>query len=1326
MLALQVIIGVSLLLVISTYPSHSTSRKIRGRNFLKSIKTSALPEQNHILIVKFAEQAIAHLNIQEKYNIMLTGLNSIDTLNYQYNASKLERIFRPAGKFEARHIHYGLHRYYKLTIESEENVESIINEYIKNSNVEYVQLNRKYALRDKSIETQGMNLTPDDPYFSDQWNYYNTGQTGGTPGSDIHAPAAWDIETGDPEVIVSDLDTGIDLDHPDLIANIWVNPGEIPDNGIDDDNNGYIDDVNGWDFADNDNNVDDTNGHGTHTAGTIAAVTSNGIGVSGVAGGSGSGGCKVMVCKIFTDESDVSLVETTDEEIFKAFIYAADNGAIVSNNSWGYKIPGPPSPTVEEGIDYFLTTSGGVVAFAAGNDNTADPTWGYPASYSPVIAVAATDHKDIKAGFSNYGAWVDVSAPGVNIWSTMIDNTYEALQGTSMACPHVAGIAALLFSAYPSWTGAQVRAKIEAGVDNIDALNPGFVGLLGSGRVNAYYALVSDPIPNPPKNLAAEVVNDNDVELTWIDPTKNIDGSAVDLDYIKVFRDEIKIAEVATEAQTYLDKDLPSGFYTYKASAVSKEGYESIPGNEASADVGELAPHIDFIGTPTSGPNPLPVTFKATNSGGEVTGWAWSFGDGASSAIQNPDHTYTQTGSFRVKLKATGPGGYDTEIKSNYITVFPPPDIDFEGIPTSGAAPLTVFFNAESSGGAVTDWFWEFGDGHSSTQENPEYVYTYPGSYMVTLTASGPGGSSVKSKPDYITVAEMLIWQPFEINVTSDQAIQAALTANGKTSIITKDITLYNLSQFEAVFAIMGISPYRHVILDGSNEASVLESYILNGGHVYMEGADIWYWDPLYADGYDFGPLFRIAPLDDGFGDLETIIGKNFALGMDFTYSGLNNSIDQLDCLDGGFVIHANQTPAYNCGIAYNSGDYKTIGVSFAFSGLDDDNAGDSTKAELMGEYLVFFTSSIPLVNFVSSPPIGEAPLIVQFNPTNKGGPVNAWHWDFGDGTTSNEVNPSHLYTQPGKYTVTMTAGGPGGIDTEIKKNSIIVIGTAEAPQVDFVGNPTSGLSSLKVDFSATNSGGPVNDWHWGFGDGETSNEINPSHIFSAPGNYTISLVAYGLGGNDTETKINYIIVMNPQKAPEVNFVGNPTKGEAPLTVSFSATNSGGTATDWHWEFGDEATSNGINPTHIYNALGSYTVTLTANGPGGVDTETKNNYIEVTTANIAELTGKWDYMNNYFSGKLIFGAFEVSNIGTNSADTFKVGFYLSADKTASGALLQETTLRRGLQKGKSKTIRFRHFSRDSLLGNNIIIIIDSTNQIHEADTINNKIIKEII
>jgi hypothetical protein len=327
------------------------------------------------------------------------------------------------------------------------------------------------------------------PRFGELWGLENFAQTGGTNDADIDAAGAWDVNTGSGSLIVAVIDTGVDYTHPDLAANIWTNAGEIPGDGIDNDGNGYIDDVHGYDFFNRDGDPRDDHGHGTHVAGTIGAVGNNGIGVTGV-----NWNVQIMPLKFLGAGGS-----GTTADAIEALAYAVANGAAISNNSWGGD---PYSQAMFDAIaaardagHLFVAAAGNGNIFGIGQDNDAAPF--YPAGYDldNVIAVAAVDHHDNLATFSNYGATtVDLAAPGVNILSTTPGGGYGQSSGTSMAAPHVAGVAALTWDAHPDWSYDQVVAQVLGSVDPLPQLQ----GLtVTGGRLNAAAAL-GNPQPPPP------------------------------------------------------------------------------------------------------------------------------------------------------------------------------------------------------------------------------------------------------------------------------------------------------------------------------------------------------------------------------------------------------------------------------------------------------------------------------------------------------------------------------------------------------------------------------------------------------------------------------------------------------------------------------------------------------------------------------------------------------------------------------------------------------------------------------------------------------------
>lgn len=367
---------------------------------------------------------------------------------------------------------------YLVSIDNCQETDSLYNsitELQRNDIVEYVEPD--YALN--------LSVIPNDPYFQRQWGLNNTGQTGGTPDADIDAPGAWNIATGSQDVVVAVVDTGIDYNHPDLRDNMWRNPGETPGNGIDDDGNGYVDDVYGWDFANNDNNPMDDNRHGTHVAGIIGATGNNDTGITGV-----NWSVRMAALKFLDSSGSGSLSDAA-----KAINYAVRMGFPITSNSWG----GAGSTQTLRNAFENADRNGVLNVVAAGNEGiNIDVNPVYPASYtfSSILTVAATDARDNMANFSNYGSTsVDLGAPGVSIYSTIPGNSYQNLSGTSMAAPFVSGAAALIKSTEPELSASEIKNLIMNNVNPVSSLSG--VTVTG-GRLNLYKALQSiAPVTTP-------------------------------------------------------------------------------------------------------------------------------------------------------------------------------------------------------------------------------------------------------------------------------------------------------------------------------------------------------------------------------------------------------------------------------------------------------------------------------------------------------------------------------------------------------------------------------------------------------------------------------------------------------------------------------------------------------------------------------------------------------------------------------------------------------------------------------------------------------------
>ena len=316
-----------------------------------------------------------------------------------------------------------------------------------------------------------------------------------------------------------------------------------------------------------------------------------------------------------------------------------------------------------------------------------------------------------------------------------------------------------------------------------------------------------------------------------------------------------------------------------------------------------------------------------------------------------------------------------------------------------------------------------------------------------------------------------------------------------------------------------------------------------------------------------------------------------------FTDQSTNNPTSwSWDFGDGGAAITRNPSHVYA-----GAGTYTVT--------LTATNAGGSDPETKTNYITVSAAPPPPVAAFTGTPTSGTAPLTVVFTDQSTNNPTS-WSWDFGDGGTATTRNPSHVYAAAGSYSVSLTATDAGGSDPETKTNYITVTAPTPPPVAAFIGTPTSGVAPLTVAFAHQSTNNPTS-WSWSFGDGGTATTQSPSHVYEAAGTYTVTLTATNASGSDSETKTNYITVTAPTPPPVAAFTGRPTSGVSPLTVTFTdqSTNN---PTSWSWDLGDGGTATTQSPSHVYEAAGTYSVTLTATNAGGSDPETKTNYITVT------------------------------------------------------------------------------------------------------------------
>ena len=645
--------------------------------------------QNKFIVV--VNEGTPQINARQRAGLAVTGNREADRIGEKYGVSSFARQF-PGARMDksAKPTEQVLTRYYKIFFDSGD-LDQVMDEYRKLPFVDKVE----------PIAMHYVTATPNDRYYDDpppefpydQWHYWDT--------YGIEADLGWDDETGSSDVVCAVIDGGVRYYHYDLggtdppgpddnvtNGNIWVNQGEIPSNGIDDDNNGYVDDVIGWDFVLSastggstactdsdcggvDNDPSDFGGHGTHVAGTIAAITNNDptFGVAGVAGGWNDGttnytanGVKIMCLRAgyMTRRGGIMHMDYCAEAMFY-IATMVDKGVNVAavNCSWGSSSYGAMPAATDNLLAHDV-----MIIVACGNDGTTN--YDYLGGREDCLDVGATDQTGYAASFSTYGTWVDIAAPGVDILSTYHNSDdpsgdyISTMSGTSMSCPHVVGVAGLLESKDPSLTGPE---KFDIMVNN----STPYLGTkyVGTGIVSAKKALDAvGPNLDPPiaefsgtPTSGYAPLNVSFTDLSTNNPTS----------WSWDFGDGVGSSSQQHPSYSY---DSP-GTYTVSLTATNAYGSDT----ETKIDYIDVQtepqdpPVANFSGSPTTGFEPLTVDFTDLSTNGP-TSWSWDFGDGVgTSTQQHPSYTYPSFGTYTVSLTATNAYGSDTETKLDYIAV---------------------------------------------------------------------------------------------------------------------------------------------------------------------------------------------------------------------------------------------------------------------------------------------------------------------------------------------------------------------------------------------------------------------------------------------------------------------------------------------------------------------------------------------------------------------------------------------------------------------------------------------------------------------------------
>jgi PKD repeat protein len=595
------------------------------------------------------------------------------------------------------------------------------------------------------------------------------------------------------------------------------------------------------------------------------------------------------------------------------------------------------------------------------------------------------------------------------------------------------------------------------------------------------------------------------------------------------------------------------------ASSSSQPGYITV----GLAPVAQFDAHYAFSTIPTK------VSFIDNSLGSTPLTYDWNFGDGSSSTEQNPSHMYTQRGTYTVTLTVKNAYGSSTAIKRDFISIGMAPRPDFVASPTSGNVPLSVQFS-DKTAGQVNTWRWDFGDGKASSEQNPIHTYWTAGVYNVILTVSNDYGQADVTKAKYIIVVGDLVSKfgadpasgkaPLDVKFT-DRSIGGPTAWSWDFG----DGTTANVQNPTHTFTAPGSYDVKLTVT--RDDVKATSTQVLNVGGV--PNTD-----------------FVGAPLEVNVNEQVKFTDKttNAPTSWKWTFGDTAESTAQ------------NPSHAYQLKGIY----------SVSLTTRNDNGRDTETKTNYvnvgMGPKAEFIPVIVPYQMY-------KVPMAVDFVDQSTGLPTS-WAWDFGDGATSTEQNPKHLYMKEGTYTVKLTVKNSFGQDTKVRTDLITVGGGAA---VDFTADKTTVGVGRIVSFTDLSSSNP-NTWVWDYGDGQTGSGSKPDHIYRAVGVYDVTLTASNPTLTNSRTKNMYITVLN---IPRAEFDADKTRGGAPMEVKFSD-KSTGAPTAWKWDFGDGATSADQNPKHTYTTLGTYTVTLTASNKDGSDTTSKANLIVTTLAPVAE------------------------------------------------------------------------------------------------------------
>jgi subtilisin-like proprotein convertase family protein len=855
--------------------------------------------------------------------------------------------------------------------------------------------------------------TPNDPRFPELYGLDNTGQTGGIADADIDAIEAWDNSVGSSDIVVGVVDTGVDYNHEDLAANMWVNPAEIPGNGVDDDGNGVIDDVHGFNAITGSGDPLDDNNHGSHCSGTIGAVGNNGIGVAGV-----NWEVQIMALKFLNAGGSGTLEDAIGAIDYAVAQRTAGVNLRVLSNSWS---GGGFSQSLLDAIT--AASDAGILFVAAAgnasNDNDANPT--FPASYEApnVVAVAATDDSDELASFSSFGLTsVDLGAPGVDVLSTTRNNGYSVFSGTSMATPHVAGAAALVLSANDTLTVAELKDALLTSGDPIPALD----GITVSGRrLNAASALDEAGPPIPRFNLSTTPPNQTvsqEESATYDIDVASVAGFTGDVT-LTVTADPaidatLTITPVVTAPGTgtltvATTQATATGIYNLTVTGTSGELVRSRTVSLRVRAFGTVDVPFPSTDTPISIPdnNPAGIT--------SVISVPQSINIEEIAVDLNVTHTFigdlvvtlTSPAGTTVTLHNRAGGGSDDIHQTFRVPTA------FTGQQAAGDWVLAVIDLAAIDIGTLDDWTL--------------HVVGVPGGASFGISAS-PASQTVSQGGSTTFDVAVASFGGFSgdvaLSLTSEPPLAATATFDPASVAAPGSSTLTIAADCatetgDYALTITGMDS------DGRTQSANVSLTVLPFGNAEASfpSTDT----PIsIPDNNPAGITSTINVTDD-------ITITDLTVEVNITHTFIGDLIVQLVGPDGAAVTLHNRTGGANDDLheTYAVPDFLGLSSAGAWQLVVSDNAGIDLGT--LDDWTLNVTGAPATQPPVASFTFAVTNSTVAFTDTSSdagcgGGTVVAWAWDFGDGATSTEQNPTHTYAAAGTYTVTLTVTDNDGL----------------------------------------------------------------------------------------------------------------------------------------------------------------------------------------------------------------------------------------------------------------------------------------------------------